>query len=79
MVGYSLTFIGLEGKIEGWKQIGLASHVCGLLLWFFAMLLGILKNVSFLGGIMEVVQWIQASTSSIEPLLCIAYFARIFY
>jgi hypothetical protein len=55
VAGYSLTFIGLEGKIEGWKQIALASHVCGLLLWFSTMLLGIFKNVSSLGGIMEVV------------------------
>ncbi len=55
VVGYSFTFLGLEGRIEGWKQIGVASHVYGLLLWFLVVLLGILQDVSYLGGIIEVV------------------------
>jgi hypothetical protein len=29
MASYSFTFLGLEGKIEGWNQIGLASHAFG--------------------------------------------------
>jgi hypothetical protein len=79
VVGYSFTFLGLEGRIEGWKQIGLASHVCGLLLWFSTMLLGIIQYVNSMGGMMEAIHQIQASANSMEPLLCIAYFARIFY
>jgi hypothetical protein len=79
MIGYSLTFMGLEWKIEGCKQIGSASHVCGLLLWFSNVLLGILQDVNSLGGIMEVVHQIQANTSFVEPFLCIAYFGGIFY
>jgi TRAP-type mannitol/chloroaromatic compound transport system permease small subunit len=76
---YSLIFLSLEGRIERWKQIGLASHVCGLLLWFSAMLLGILQDVSSLGGIMEAIHQIQINTNFVEPFSCIAYFARIFY
>jgi hypothetical protein len=53
MAGYSLTFMGLERRIEGWKQIELVSHVVGLLLWFSTMLLGVLQDASSLGGIME--------------------------
>jgi hypothetical protein len=53
MVSCSFTFLVLERKIEGCKQIELASHVCRLLLWFFSMLLGIPQDVSSLGGIME--------------------------
>jgi hypothetical protein len=48
--------LGLEGRIAGWKQIGLASHVCGLLPWFSTMFLGILQDVNSLGGKMEAVQ-----------------------
>jgi hypothetical protein len=55
MARCSLTFLGLEGRIEGWKQIGVASHVYGLLLWFLVVLLGIPQDVSSLGGIIEVV------------------------
>ncbi len=79
VVDCSLTFLGLEGRIKGWKQIGLASHVCGLLLWFFAMVLGILQDVNSLGGIMEAVHRIQINTNFVKPFLCIVYFAKIFY
>ncbi len=43
------------------------------------MLLGIFQHVNSLGGKMETIHQIQANTNSMEPLLCIENFARIFY